>query len=171
MDDDEEMTKLNLGCGRAPLEGWINIDQFSYPKVDLILDLNEGKLPFEDNSITMINADCVFEHLLHWETLLYECYRVLVPSGTIRIRVPYRTKTLQPFVLRFFDKNTMEPFLVENKASSSLEFKSIFSKSRFMIERSLPFKYQLEKYFNIPKAKLITLGFRKKTLIWILEKG
>ena len=43
------MKRLNLGCGKGPLDGWINLDVVRLPGVDVVADLErcaEAPLPF-----------------------------------------------------------------------------------------------------------------------------
>ena len=51
--------KLNVGCGRNTLEGWLNLDSQALPGVDIVADLDAceaAPLPLSDN--------CVEEFLL-----------------------------------------------------------------------------------------------------------
>jgi predicted SAM-dependent methyltransferase len=54
--------KLHLGCGRDYKPGWINCDISSDVKPDKVVDL-EKKLPFKNNSVDMILANHVLEHV------------------------------------------------------------------------------------------------------------
>lgn len=80
--------KLNLGCGSNVKEGWLNVDMF--PPAELILDLRE-KLPFADNSCSMIYSEHFLEHLDYpgaAEVFLREALRVLRPGGLFSVGVP-----------------------------------------------------------------------------------
>jgi predicted SAM-dependent methyltransferase len=81
--------KLNLGCGDAIKEGWINVDLFA-PSANLSLDLREP-LPFEAGTASFIYSEHFLEHL-EFPTevigLLRESYRVLAPGGVLRVGVP-----------------------------------------------------------------------------------
>jgi predicted SAM-dependent methyltransferase len=109
--------KLNLGSGLRPRQGWINID-LTAPQPDLRLDLREP-LPFADRSIAEIYTEHFFEHLDYasvgdstaWHldppndpsealSFLRECWRVLVPGGTLDIVVPDAECILQEYVAR-----------------------------------------------------------------------
>lgn len=79
--------KLNIGSGRARLEGWINVDIQHLPGVDLVADVTEG--------LQFSNAEAVFaEHFLEHLTFdaavsfLLEAHRVLGDGGWIRLSTP-----------------------------------------------------------------------------------
>lgn len=77
--------KLNLGCGRAHKEGYINID--IQEPCDLKHDL-KTPLPFEDNSVDEIfsegNTICLFSQN-EWKMIKKDIYRVLKPGGKLEI--------------------------------------------------------------------------------------
>ena len=84
------MKKLHLGCGRNYLKGWINTDKHKRDyKLDDVVDVTE-KLPYEDSSIDYIFSEHVIEHMDYdcGKFMLKECFRVLKPSGKIRISTP-----------------------------------------------------------------------------------
>lgn len=83
------LKKLNLGCGKQKLEGYIGIDIKDYGQ-EIVRDITRG-LPFDDNSVDEIFASHFFEHLSGEDVIfvLEECYRVLKPNCEIEIRVPH----------------------------------------------------------------------------------
>lgn len=93
-----ERVKLNVGCGSDFREGWVNIDgNAKLARVDLVLDLPRESLRahFGPAAPTGRHADhvlaCDFiEHHTHWEAvgLLKEFFAILVPGGTIELRLP-----------------------------------------------------------------------------------
>jgi predicted SAM-dependent methyltransferase len=85
----EKGSRVNIGCGMYPIEGWINLDIISHPGV-YFWDCRTG-LPFFDTSIAAIYSEHFFEHLdLYTEAypFLRECLRCLQPRGVLRIVVP-----------------------------------------------------------------------------------
>jgi predicted SAM-dependent methyltransferase len=83
--------RVQLGSGRHPKPGWINIDLYAIEGTDLALDLRED-LPFPDNSIALIYTEHLFEHLDYPRDarhLLREALRVLKPGGTFSIVIPH----------------------------------------------------------------------------------
>ena len=81
--------KIHLGCGKRATAGWVNVDCFRGPGIDLTRDLRRP-LPFPDNSARLIYSEHVLEHLQMADAvrLLQECHRVLAPEGILRIGVP-----------------------------------------------------------------------------------
>ena len=81
--------RLNLGCGRFPIPGWINLDSAALPEVDVVADLESGVLPFEDDSVTEIAASHLLEHIRNSLGLMQELHRIAKPDARAVFRVPY----------------------------------------------------------------------------------
>lgn len=79
--------RLHVGCGRARLEGWINIDAQDLPGVDVVADVTEG-LEFRD--CDAVYAEHFLEHLRidHALDFLVEARRALGEGGRIRLSTP-----------------------------------------------------------------------------------
>lgn len=84
---------LNLGCGFNKLPDAINLDAYSVCEPDVVWDLNQTPLPFDDNSIDTITAFHVFEHLVEWWPCFVDCARILKPMGLLRMAVPHSSST------------------------------------------------------------------------------
>lgn len=80
--------RLNLGCGNDIRTGYINIDFEHHEGVDMVLDLNQYKLPFGDNTVDEIILFHVLEHLTDRYRFIKECWRVLKPDGILHIKLP-----------------------------------------------------------------------------------
>jgi SAM-dependent methyltransferase len=79
--------KLHLGCGRAHIPGWINVDVFPAPLAMNML----WRTPFAAGSARYVFASHVLEHLfypLDVRAFLAEVLRVLAPGGVVRVVVP-----------------------------------------------------------------------------------
>jgi hypothetical protein len=75
------------------MEGYINIDSDKNCHPDLLLDLENSKYPFEENSIDEIYLDHVLEHLGETTSKYFniwkEFYRICKNGATITIVVPH----------------------------------------------------------------------------------
>ena len=56
--------KLNVGCGANIKTGWINMDCVELPGVDVVHDIENLPLPFEDEEFDEIRCDNILEHIL-----------------------------------------------------------------------------------------------------------
>lgn len=103
--------KLHLGCGQKILEGFINID--TYHGADLVLDLEDAKLPYEDNQALEIRSLDFLEHIRNFIPLMNECWRVLDQNGIFYAevpRVPSMAAFSDPTHVRFFTHDTFHYF-------------------------------------------------------------
>lgn len=110
--------KLNLGCGLAFKEGWVNVDKLQADGVDEIVDLFAFPWPWQTSSADEMYAGHLIEHIPHEARLaesgyqihapvcdhawirkimqldgffafFAEVWRVLKPGGTIKIVCPH----------------------------------------------------------------------------------
>ncbi len=86
------MKKLNVGCGRNILEGWVNLDSQNLSGVDICFDLEScrtNKIPIPDNSIEEFLLSHILEHIQDPLPLMQELHRIAVPNAICTVRVPY----------------------------------------------------------------------------------
>ena len=81
--------RLNLGCGRATLHGWTNVDIFDMPGVNVVWDLDRPPWPWDDSSIDEIRGIDIFEHVSDPILFMTECHRILRPGATLRLQTTY----------------------------------------------------------------------------------
>ena len=84
---------INIVCGNWFFPGWKNVDfqkqGTTQEFIDYEIDLSQNtSFPFKDNSVDLIySSACI--HLLptyeNVENVLNECYRILKPSGMMRL--------------------------------------------------------------------------------------
>ena len=83
--------KLHLGCGKRPMEGYINVDLDERKNVDYqYVKSDVSSLPFDSDSCDEILAIHVIEHIWLWDlkATLEEWCRVLKPGGKVIIECP-----------------------------------------------------------------------------------
>jgi len=153
--------KLNVGCGRVKLEGWVNID-IDYG-ADLIIDIRKG-LPFYDDSVDFIYTEHVLEHFNFkvGGKILKEFYRCLKKGGYVRIAMPDLDYVL-------FKYNSQD--WREQDWLTWPEYKFIKTKGQMI---NVSFRYWGHKYlYNEEdlKNQLIEAGFQKIIRCKIQESG
>lgn len=81
--------KLHLGCGKRYLPGFVHIDAIDYSHVDHVASIDNLSF-IADNSVDLVYNCHVLEHFKRRdvERVLHEWFRVLKPSGVLRISVP-----------------------------------------------------------------------------------
>lgn len=81
--------KLNFGCGRAPIQGWYNVDIQTAPWVDKSFDFEKFPYPLKDNQFTYVLANQVLEHVGKLPSVFDELHRICKNGAIIEARVPY----------------------------------------------------------------------------------
>jgi SAM-dependent methyltransferase len=74
------------GAGRA-VDGFVNLDLFPMPGVDVVADAHE--LPFGDALFSRVECDAVLEHVRRPEQVMAELRRVLAPGGYLHVVTPF----------------------------------------------------------------------------------
>ncbi len=74
------------GAGRA-VPGYVNLDLFSFPGVDVQADAEQ--LPFADAQFSRIECDAVLEHVRSPERVMSEMIRTLAPGGYLHLVTPF----------------------------------------------------------------------------------
>jgi len=81
----KNLLKIDLGGGLNPTPGYKTIDLRN--TADIVADLN-NRIPLPDNSVGVINASHILEHLHDKNKIMEEIHRVLVHGGWAFIDVP-----------------------------------------------------------------------------------
>ena len=84
------MIKLNLGCGRTKIDGFINCDKAHEVDPDQVVDMEEG-LPFKDNSVEYICSEHCLEHInpTKFRFVLSEIARVACDGCILELKLPF----------------------------------------------------------------------------------
>jgi len=111
----EEPLRLDLGCGVWKTQGFVGVDIYEGPEVDVTADLNR-RFPFPDNSVDEIKAHDVIEHLKDNIHSMNEIWRVCKPYAKVDIRVPStdgRGAFQDPTHISFWNLNSFKYYCVE----------------------------------------------------------
>lgn len=113
--DDRGLLKVDIGGGLFPRKGYTTIDQEGG---DITCDLNDG-IPLEDNSVGVINASHVIEHLKDPIKTMREIHRVLAHGGWAFIEVPSTEGNgawCDPTHVSFWNEDSFPYYTNKNKA-------------------------------------------------------
>lgn len=85
---------LDIGCGRNKYKGKegdtvIGMDKIEYPGVDIIHDMDDLPLPFEDNDFDMVYMHHVLECSKRPKEVIEDIHRILKPDGIFKLIVPH----------------------------------------------------------------------------------
>ncbi len=122
--------KLNIGAGKRPIKGFLNLDAKNFPGIDKVHDLNKYPWPFEDNKFKEIRAMYVLELLEDFLKAIEEIWRISRPGARIVIYSPLfpnMRSAQDPLTKKFMTYNTFDYFTPENKGLN------YYSKARFKI--------------------------------------
>jgi len=111
----------------------IGIDQSKSPGVDMVVNLESGKLPFPKNMFDGIHCSHVLEHVENFFDLISEIHRVGKPGAVVMVRSPYFSSYrafTDPEHKRFFTSRTFEYFARGMQLSDPKRY----SKSEFRIK-------------------------------------
>ena len=78
---------LYLGGAGRVVKGYVNLDLFVVPGVDVAADAE--CLPFADSTFERVECDAVLEHVRRPEQLMREIRRVLAPGGYAHLVTPF----------------------------------------------------------------------------------
>ncbi len=167
--ESEGTVRLNLGCGRDIRDGCVNIDHESGPGVDLQMDISQVPMPFADNSVDSVLCSHVLEHVLDWEKVVIDVYRMMKPGGVFELRVPYGFAP-RAWHRAYFDERTMDLFTAEDREEVSsndtvLDFEVLSVK----VSRRFPMRYHLNKYLHLNLPYNSRIG-RPWEICWMLRK-
>jgi glycosyltransferase involved in cell wall biosynthesis len=107
---------VDLGGGINPRAGCLTIDN---EDADVIANLNDG-IPLESNSVGVLNASHIIEHLYDKQKIMSEIHRVLVHGGWAFIQVPStdgRGAWQDPTHVSYWNENSFWYYTRESKAA------------------------------------------------------
>ena len=121
-------TVLNLGSGKKPRPGAVNVDASARLRPDLVHDLDVIPWPLPDRHFTEVHAYDVVEHLQDVVLTMQEIYRVCAPGARVFITVPHFSSAnsfTDPTHRHYFSARSMLYFTDEHELSfySSARFR------------------------------------------------
>lgn len=83
------LRKLHIGAQAHVLESWLNVDVYTGADGVAYMDATKP-FPFANDTFDYVFSEHMIEHIDHGQGrfMLCECFRVLKPSGKIRIATP-----------------------------------------------------------------------------------
>jgi SAM-dependent methyltransferase len=81
--------KINLGCGKKKMPGYLNVDRVAAVEPDVVHDLNVYPYPFPDNSFEEVCAYDVVEHLNDVMVFMREVWRIARPDARVVFTTPH----------------------------------------------------------------------------------
>jgi len=110
--------KLNMGCGKDILRGYINLDLRPLPGIDVSHDLNLFVYPFKDNTFSEIYCNNILEHLDDIVHIMEEMHRIEKPKCHIIIRAPHFSSQyafMDPTHKHYFGHESFDYFLEDTQ--------------------------------------------------------
>lgn len=90
-----EVVSIDIGCGTSKHpEARFGIDMRPLPGVDFICDLEQERLPFDDDSVDKSYCYHTLEHIENLEHILREVIRVSKNKAVFEVVVPHFSNTL-----------------------------------------------------------------------------
>jgi len=153
--DDNKLRCIDLGGRFGAWQGYETVDLLD---ADIICDLNK-KWDFKDNSVGVIRASHIFEHLKNSIHSFNEAYRVLAPGGFLFLEVPStdgRGAWQDPTHISFFNENSLWYYYNDFYA----KFIRPMYKGRFQLARKItwfPDDFHKDNNISILQADFICL--------------
>lgn len=112
------MVKINLGGGKKPIDGFLNVDRDRAADVN-VGDLETDHLPFQDQEVEEVYSSHFFEHLGDQRHLFRELMRVCREGARVTIIVPH---WLSAMALCHGHRCTIAPEQVEHWTGSAVPY-------------------------------------------------
>jgi predicted SAM-dependent methyltransferase len=96
------MRKVEIGPSSKKIgRDWVTVGLKSInPNIDIACSWGHDAIPLEDNSVDLVYASHVLEHIEWYNTIsaLKEVYRILKPGGLFEVHVPDFAKIVEAFI-------------------------------------------------------------------------
>ena len=162
--------KVDLGCGTTKQQGFIGIDRFSMPGVDIIADMNKI-LPLDNDSVDYLVASHSIEHAEDILFTMQEIYRICRHKALVCIVAPYSNTSLNaanPFHKQVFNEHTPRFFTNSNHTMVEAYDYEFPNSSKWGLAESdnstckLDFRCLKIEYFYFPEYRLLNEDEKRK---------
>ncbi|MBN2284938.1 MAG: methyltransferase domain-containing protein [Tissierellales bacterium] len=155
--------KINFGCGKRRIDGYIGVDKIQMPTVDVVHDMNSFPYPFNDESVEEVILSHILEHLPNTVHVMEEIWRICRPEAMLEVDVPYYNSPSaydDPTHVSFFTEHTFDYFTEDGtRALSGFNY---YSFARFKIHSIIP--YQRKIFSLLPVSVQWFLGHHFATI-------
>src|ERR1041385_841369 len=106
---------IDVGCGDSKQPGYIGLDRFALPGVDIVCDLDRG-IPLKSDSVDYLLASHSLEHLRDLPAAIEEIFRVCKDRALITIIAPYEATRLNqanPYHFQAWNEHTARFFTTD----------------------------------------------------------
>jgi len=142
---DRGLLKIDLGGGLYPYSDYKTVD--IRENADYVADLNDG-IPLPDNSVGVMHAHHILEHLNDTRKIMAEIHRVLAPGGWVFIEVPStdgRGAWQDPTHVSFWNENSFlyytnkeQAIFIDNTKARFQEYKkTTYYPNQFMKDHNI----------------------------------
>lgn len=145
------LMKVDIGGGLFPRAGYTTIDQ---QDADFVCDLNDG-IPLPDNSVGVLNASHIIEHLRDKHKTMCEIHRVLADGGWAFIEVPStdgRGAFQDPTHVSYWNQNSF--LYYTSKAQAQFIRNTTVRFQSFRCETGFPTEWWRENHVSVVWAWL-----------------
>ncbi len=153
--EDKKLLKIDLGGGLYPYKDYKTVDIRSH--ADYVADLNKG-IPLPDNSVGVLHAHHILEHLKDPIFIMKEIHRVLADGGWAFIEVPStdgRGAWQDPTHISFWNENSFLYYTNSEQAkfidNTEIRFQT------FKLNTYYPSKYMEEHNISVVCAVLVAV--------------
>ncbi len=129
-----DLAALDLGAAHNRPAGYLGVDQYPGPDVDLVATL-PNRLPLDDGSVGVIRAVDFLEHVGDKIALINELYRVLAPGGILLSQTPSsdgRGAYQDPTHVAFYNENSFWYYTERQYRNFVPQIKAAFQVSRLV---------------------------------------
>lgn len=153
----EGLKAIDMGAAHRKQPGFLGLDQYAQPGVDIVADVTEG-IPLADSSVGVIRAVDFLEHIPEKIAVFNELYRVLAHGGMLLSMTPStdgRGAFQDPTHLAFYNQNSFWYFTERQYAAFVPQIECRFQVSRLIT--SMPSDWHREHDIPYVRANLIAI--------------